>query len=54
MAVSYGLIGAIILFGGIGYVFDTLFGTGPWLLVSGLVLGIVLGFVGLGEFMTHR
>ena len=41
---SYTLIGGIILLGGLGYVLDGRLGTKPWLLVGGLVLGIIVGF----------
>ena len=41
---SYTLVGGIILLGGLGYVLDGRLGTEPWLLVGGLLLGIVVGF----------
>ena len=41
---SYTLIGGIILLGGLGFWADTWLGTKPWLLVTGLTLGIVVGF----------
>ena len=41
---SYTLIGAILLLGGIGYFLDGRLGTRPWLAVTGLLLGIVVGF----------
>jgi F0F1-type ATP synthase assembly protein I len=41
---SYTLIGAIILLGGLGYAFDAWRGTGPWGVVIGLLLGVVVGF----------
>ena len=41
---SYTLVGAIILLGGIGYAIDAWQDTAPWFLVSGLALGIVVGF----------
>ena len=41
---SYTLVGGIILLGGIGYVLDGWWGTKPWLLLIGLLLGIVVGF----------
>ena len=47
--VSYTLIGAIILFGGIGYAIDAWRGTSPWFLVSGLFLGLIVGFYGLAK-----
>src|SRR5256885_14085247 len=40
---SYTLIGAIILLGGIGYAVDRWLGTSPWVLLGGLVVGIVVG-----------
>jgi F0F1-type ATP synthase assembly protein I len=43
-AASYSLIGSVILLGGLGYGCDRWFGTDPWGVVSGLVLGIVVGF----------
>jgi ATP synthase protein I len=43
-AASYTLVGGIILLGGIGYAVDRWWGTAPWGLVVGLVLGIVVGF----------
>jgi F0F1-type ATP synthase assembly protein I len=44
MAASYGLLGAILLFGAIGYAVDRWRGTAPWFLLAGLVLGVVVGF----------
>ena len=43
-AVSYTLIGAIILCGGLGYGFDVWRGTSPWGVFVGLMVGIVVGF----------
>jgi F0F1-type ATP synthase assembly protein I len=43
-AASYTLIGAIILLGGIGYVVDQWQGTSPWFLLTGLILGMLVGF----------
>ena len=43
-AASYGLIGAIILFGGIGYAVDRWQGTEPRFLLGGLLLGLIVGF----------
>jgi F0F1-type ATP synthase assembly protein I len=42
-AASYTLVGAIILLGGIGYVVDRWWGTSPWFLLVGLLMGIVVG-----------
>ena len=44
MAASYALVGAILLFGAIGYAVDQWRGTSPWFLLGGLVLGVVVGF----------
>lgn len=52
MGVSYGLIGAILLLGGAGYLLDMLLGTGPWMLVGGLLLGVVIGFLELGKLIS--
>jgi len=54
-AVSYALIGAIILFGLIGYGIDRWRGGGSHLfLIVGLVLGIVVGFVDLAKFVWKK
>jgi ATP synthase protein I len=44
---SYRLIGAILFLGGAGYMLDRWMGTAPWLLLSGLAIGITVGFFGL-------
>jgi F0F1-type ATP synthase assembly protein I len=41
---SYTLIGGILLLGGLGYWADLTWGTSPWWLLTGLVLGIAAGF----------
>ena len=41
---SYTLVGGIIVLGGLGYLLDGWLGTRPWLLVGGLLMGIVVGF----------
>lgn len=43
-AISYTLIGAILLLGGLGYAFDAWRGTAPWGVFTGLLLGVVVGF----------
>lgn len=53
-AVSYSLIGAIVLLGGLGYAFDAWRGTGPWGLFVGLLLGIVVGFYELIKTMWRK
>jgi F0F1-type ATP synthase assembly protein I len=44
---SYGLIGAIVLIGTIGYAADRWLNTAPWMLIAGLASGIAVGFYGL-------
>ena len=47
---GYSLIGAIILLGGIGYAIDAWRGgTSHWFLLSGLLLGIIVGFYELAK-----
>ena len=53
-AASYTLIGAIILLGGIGYALDEWRGTSPWYLLSGLLLGLVVGFYELAKTVFGR
>jgi F0F1-type ATP synthase assembly protein I len=53
-SVSYGLIGGIILFGGLGYLADGWLETSPWLLLLGLMLGIVVGFYELAKTIWRR
>jgi F0F1-type ATP synthase assembly protein I len=43
-AASYTLIGSIILLGGLGYLVDGWRGTSPWFLLTGLILGMAVGF----------
>jgi len=38
------LVGPMLAFGAIGYWLDGRFGTKPWLLLGGLILGMVGGF----------
>ena len=47
--VSYTLIGAIVLLGGIGYALDEWLDTSPWILFGGLVLGLIVGFYQLAR-----
>jgi F0F1-type ATP synthase assembly protein I len=53
-SVSYTLIGAIIVLGGLGYAFDAWRGTAPWGVFTGLMLGIVVGFYELIKTMWKR
>ena len=51
---SYTLIGAILLLGGIGYAVDQWRGTSPWFLLSGLLLGIVVGMYELAKTVFSK
>ncbi len=51
---SYTLIGAIVVLGGAGYALDRWQGTSPWFAVSGLLLGIVVGFYELVKTNWQR
>lgn len=51
---SYTLIGAIILLGGIGYAVDEWRGTSPWFLMSGLLMGLMVGFYELAKVVWRR
>ena len=46
---SYTLIGAILLLGGVGSLVDRWQDTSPWFLLTGLFLGIVVGFYELAK-----
>ena len=46
-AASYTLTGGIILLGGLGYAVDTWLHTTPWFFLTGLFVGIVVGFYAL-------
>ena len=51
---GYTLVGAIIMFGGIGYAVDAWRGTSPWFLLAGLMLGVVVGFFELAKVIWHK
>jgi F0F1-type ATP synthase assembly protein I len=51
---SYTLIGAIVLLGGAGYGLDRWLGTTPWLLLGGLLLGLIVGFYELAKTVFWR
>lgn len=53
-AASYSLIGAVLLFGGLGYGCDRWLGTDPWGLVGGLLVGVVLGLYLLAQAVWQR
>jgi F0F1-type ATP synthase assembly protein I len=51
---SYSLIGAILVFGGLGYAFDAWAESAPWGLLAGLALGLVVGFYQLAMMVWRR
>ena len=51
---SYTLVGGIILLGGLGYAFDQWRDTSPWGLITGLALGIIVGFYELVKTTWRR
>ena len=54
MAVSYGIIGGILLFGIAGYLLDAWLRMSPWLLILGLVTGVAVGLFGLSRLIRER
>ena len=52
-AANYTLVGGIILLGGLGYWADRRFGTWPWLLLGGLLCGMVVGFYEIVKSVRH-
>jgi F0F1-type ATP synthase assembly protein I len=53
-AAGYTLIGSILLMGGIGYALDAWRGTSPWFLISGLLVGLIVGFFELAKIIWHK
>ena len=51
---SYSLIGAILLFGAIGYLVDQWRGSSPWFLLAGILLGLAVGFYELAKAVWKR
>jgi len=51
---SYALIGAIILFGGIGVLLDRWLAASPWFLLGGVALGLIVGFYELAKVTFRR
>ena len=54
MFASYGIIGAIVLFGAAGYLLDRWLDSAPWLLLVGLATGVAVGFFGLVSAVRQR
>ena len=53
-AASYTLIGAVVVMGGLGYGLDVWKGTAPWGVMTGLGLGLVVGFYELVKSTRNR
>lgn len=54
MVAGYTLIAALLLCGGTGFVLDRWLGTSPWLLVGGLIAGLVVGFFELARIVWRK
>ena len=54
MAVSYGIIGGVLLFGTAGYLLDSWLRTSSWLLLLGLLVGVATGLFGLSRLIRER
>ena len=50
MAVGYGVIGAFLVFGTVGFFLDRWFHTAPWLMVIGLICGVTIPLFGLRRY----
>ena len=50
---SYALMGALLVFGGMGYAVDRWLGT-RWFLLVGLLLGLIVGFYELAKTVWRR
>lgn len=51
---SYTLIGSILVLGLGGYFLDRLLNTTPWLFLSGLALGLVVGFYEMAKVVLKK
>jgi F0F1-type ATP synthase assembly protein I len=51
---SYALIGAVLVFGALGYMLDRFVDTAPWCLFIGLLVGISVGFYNLVQTARRR
>ncbi|MDP6684320.1 MAG: AtpZ/AtpI family protein [Candidatus Marinimicrobia bacterium] len=53
-AASYGLVGAVILFILFGYFLDKWLDTTPWLMITGLLIGLGSGFYELSKVIWRK
>ncbi len=53
-AASYSLIGSVIILVLLGYFLDECLETKPWLMLTGLVIGLLTGFYGLAKTIWRK
>ena len=51
---GYTLIGAILVLGGAGHLVDRWAATSPWFLLTGLLVGVVVGFYELAKTVWKK
>ena len=54
MTASYTLVGAVIGLSLLGYFLDRLLDTNPWLLLLGILLGVVIGLYGVAKVSLNK
>jgi F0F1-type ATP synthase assembly protein I len=54
MAAAYTLVGGLLVLGAIGYAVDNWRGTSPWFLLTGLALGMIVGFYELVKTVSRK
>ena len=53
-AASYGLIGSIVLLSFLGYFLDKWFETAPWLMMAGMMMGVVSGLYEISKVIWRK
>jgi F0F1-type ATP synthase assembly protein I len=53
-SLSFTLVGLVGIFAGLGYLVDRWVGTRPWLMVAGVFVGAIFGFVYLVSLLFAR
>ncbi len=51
---SYALIGAVLAFGGLGFLLDRYVDSSPWFAIAGLLFGVCAGFYNLVRITWRR
>ena len=54
MTASYTLVGSVLGLSLLGYFLDRVFDTKPWLLLSGILLGVVIGLYGVAKVSLNK